>query len=80
MPVSTSFSLRPTPTATEVSGADLDRCLGIYDRRARAEQLGSWTAEQVLAPAHLRLYCAVVSQFFILHPDRDVRTAVDLDH
>jgi nitroimidazol reductase NimA-like FMN-containing flavoprotein (pyridoxamine 5'-phosphate oxidase superfamily) len=66
-------------TAAEVPAADRERCLSVFDRRARAEGLGSWTAERVVAPANLRLYHAVVSRLFVLHPDRDIRREVDIE-
>ena len=66
-------------TAAEVSEADRDRCIGVFDRRARAHALGTWTSERVVAPAHFRLYHAVMSRLFVLHPDRDIRIEVALD-
>jgi Pyridoxamine 5'-phosphate oxidase len=66
-------------TAAEVSEADRGRCLSPFDRRSRAEGLGTWTPERVTAPGNLRLYHAVVSRLFVLHPDRDIRREVKLD-
>jgi hypothetical protein len=66
-------------TAGEVAEADRDRCIGVFDRRARAQGLGAWTAERVVAPANLRLYHAIVSRLFVLHPDRDIRIEVELE-
>lgn len=65
-------------TAGEVPEADRGRCLAIFDRRSRAEGMGPWALERVVAPAELRLFHAVVSRFFVLEPDRDVRREVDL--
>jgi nitroimidazol reductase NimA-like FMN-containing flavoprotein (pyridoxamine 5'-phosphate oxidase superfamily) len=66
-------------TAAQVSEADRERCLSAYDRRSRAEGLGTWTPERVTAPGNLRLYHAVASRLFVLHPDRDMRREVKLD-
>ena len=66
-------------TAREVPESDRERCLAIFDRRSRAEGLGPWPVERVVAPAALRLYHAVVSRFFVLEPERDVRREVQLD-
>ncbi|MEU2200656.1 pyridoxamine 5'-phosphate oxidase family protein [Isoptericola sp. NPDC019482] len=66
-------------TAGEVPDADRERCLAIFDRRSRAEGLGPWTLDRVVAPAELRLFHALVSRFFVLEPDRDVRREVDLE-
>src|SRR5262245_4275321 len=66
-------------TAAPVPEADRERCLGAFDRRSRAEGLGAWTRERVTAPGNLRLYHAVASRLFVLHPDRDIRREVKLD-
>jgi nitroimidazol reductase NimA-like FMN-containing flavoprotein (pyridoxamine 5'-phosphate oxidase superfamily) len=66
-------------TAAEVSDDDRERCLRIFDSRARAEGLGAWTTERVTAPGNLRLYHAVVSRLFVLHPERDLRREVAID-
>ncbi|MCK9795908.1 pyridoxamine 5'-phosphate oxidase family protein [Isoptericola sp. 4D.3] len=66
-------------TAGEVPEADLERCLDVYDRRSRAEGMGPWPVERVVPPADMRLYRAVVSRFFVLEPDRDLRREVELD-
>ena len=66
-------------TAGEVAEVDRERCLATFDRRARAEGLGRWTIDRVTAPGNLRLYHAVVTRLFVLHPDRDLRREVDLD-
>jgi hypothetical protein len=66
-------------TAGEVPAVDLVRCLRAFDTRSRAEGLGTWSPERVTAPADLRLYHAVVSRFFVLHPDRDIRREVELE-
>ena len=66
-------------TAAEVSEADRERCLSAFDRRSHAEGLGAWTPERVTAPGNLRLYHAVVSRLFVLHPDRDIRREVVLE-
>jgi hypothetical protein len=66
-------------TAAEVSEADREHCLSVFDRRSRADGLGTWTPERVIAPGNLRLYHAVVSQLFVLEPDRDIRREVELD-
>lgn len=65
--------------AAEVSQADRERCIAVVDRRARAQGHAGWSAEDVVAPAGLRLYRAVVSRFFVLHPERDIRREVQVD-
>ena len=65
--------------AAEVPAEDLERCLATYEHRARAEGLGGWTIERVVAPAAMRLYRAVAARIFVLHPDRDIRREVEID-
>jgi nitroimidazol reductase NimA-like FMN-containing flavoprotein (pyridoxamine 5'-phosphate oxidase superfamily) len=66
-------------TAAEASSDGRERCLRVFDRRARAEGRGSWGIERVTASADLRLYRAVASRILVLHPDRDIRREVTID-
>ncbi|MGW8564842.1 pyridoxamine 5'-phosphate oxidase family protein [Isoptericola sp. NPDC055881] len=66
-------------TAGEVPAAERARCLAVFDRRSRAEGLGSWPVERVVAPSDMRLYRAVVSRLFVLEPERDVRREVEVE-
>jgi nitroimidazol reductase NimA-like FMN-containing flavoprotein (pyridoxamine 5'-phosphate oxidase superfamily) len=58
--------------------ADVERGIGIFNRRGEAQGLRAWTSEEVLSPARHRLYRAAVSEHFVLDP-HDQRHAVNLD-
>jgi uncharacterized protein YhbP (UPF0306 family) len=66
--------------ADELSGEDLDRGIEIFSRRSEQRGAGAWTRDQVVPPAHLRLYRAMVSEHSILDPaaSRDERVVVAL--
>jgi hypothetical protein len=57
-------------SAEELSGAELERELAVFDAATQAQGLArSWTLEDVLTPAPYRLYRATVSQHWVLDPD-----------
>ena len=56
--------------AEELSGADLERDIALFDTAGQAQGLTRrWALEDVLAPAPYRLYGATVSQHWVLDPD-----------
>lgn len=63
--------------AEEVTGEDLDRGLGVFARRSKAQALRIWTREDVVPPARHRLYRATATEHFVLSP-RDERLPVTL--
>ena len=67
--------------AEELSGAELERGVALFDAATRAQGLTRrWALEDMLAPAPYRLYRATVSQHWVLDPDSspDDRTQVAL--
>ena len=66
--------------ADQLSGEDLDRGIEIFSRRSEAQGAEAWTRDQVVSPAHLRLYRATVSEHSMLDPaaSTDRRTVVAL--
>jgi nitroimidazol reductase NimA-like FMN-containing flavoprotein (pyridoxamine 5'-phosphate oxidase superfamily) len=58
--------------------ADVERGIGIFNRRGEAQGLRAWTSEEVLSPARHQLYRATVSEHFVLDP-HDQRHAVNLE-
>jgi hypothetical protein len=52
--------------AEQLSGADLDRGIGIFSDRSLIHGAGEWTRAAVEAPNHLRLYRATVSAAYLL--------------
>jgi nitroimidazol reductase NimA-like FMN-containing flavoprotein (pyridoxamine 5'-phosphate oxidase superfamily) len=56
--------------AEELSGADLERDIALFDTASQAQGLTRrWGLEDMLAPAPYRLYRATVSQHWVLDPD-----------
>jgi hypothetical protein len=56
--------------AEELSGAELEREIAVFDTAGRAEGLPRrWTVEHAVTPAPYRLYRATVSQHWVLDPD-----------
>jgi nitroimidazol reductase NimA-like FMN-containing flavoprotein (pyridoxamine 5'-phosphate oxidase superfamily) len=56
--------------AEELSGAELERVIALFDTAGQAQGLTRrWAMEDVLAPAPYRLYRATVSQHWVLDPD-----------
>jgi nitroimidazol reductase NimA-like FMN-containing flavoprotein (pyridoxamine 5'-phosphate oxidase superfamily) len=56
--------------AEELSGADLERDIALFDTASEAQGLTRrWGLEDMLAPAPYRLYRATVSQHWVLDPD-----------
>ncbi len=68
--------------AEELSGAELERDVALFDAASHAQGLTRrWALEDVLAPAPYRLYRATVSQHWVLDPDSgpDDRADVTLE-
>jgi pyridoxine/pyridoxamine 5'-phosphate oxidase len=78
VPVGSGQAVYMEALGEEVSGEDLERSLGIFNRRSEAQGLRAWTREDVTAPARHRLYRAAASEQFVLSP-RDERLPVTLD-
>jgi nitroimidazol reductase NimA-like FMN-containing flavoprotein (pyridoxamine 5'-phosphate oxidase superfamily) len=57
-------------SAKELSGAELERDVAMFDTASQAQGLTRrWGLEDMLAPAPFRLYRATVSQHWVLDPD-----------
>lgn len=59
----------------DLNGADLDRGIAVFSRRAVGHGGSEWSAEDVRPPARHRLYRATASEQFVLDP-HDRRTPV----
>jgi hypothetical protein len=56
--------------AEELSGAELERDVDVFDAAGRAQGLTRrWGLEDVMATAPYRLYAATVSRHWVLDPD-----------
>jgi hypothetical protein len=64
-------------TASEVTGADLERGIELYNRGSVGRGLREWTMDDVRAPAKHRLFRATASEHFVLTP-HDERIPVRL--
>jgi nitroimidazol reductase NimA-like FMN-containing flavoprotein (pyridoxamine 5'-phosphate oxidase superfamily) len=64
-------------TASEVSGAELERGIELFNRRSVDRDLREWTTNDVRAPAKHRLFRATASEHFVLSPS-DERIPVRL--
>ena len=66
--------------AGELTGADLDRGIGIFSRASVAGGAGEWGSEDVRPSAPYRLYRAIASEHWVLdpvdHPDRRIPVRV----
>ena len=56
--------------AEELSGAELERDVALFDTASQAQGLTRrWAVEDMVAPAPYRLYRATVAQHWVLDPD-----------
>jgi hypothetical protein len=68
-------------TASELEGAEVERCMEVFSRASEAAGLPAWTLADVAAPAAHRLYRATATSAFVLDKDvhgHDERTEVPL--
>ncbi len=77
-PVGTGQGVYMSALATQVADAELERGMGIFSRRSQLQGARAWTQTDVLPPASLRLYCAKVSEQFVLDTS-DRRIPVSLE-
>jgi len=69
VPVGSARAVYMSARAEELSGADLERDIAVFDTAGQAQGLSRrWALEDVLAPAPYRLYRATVSQHWVLDP------------
>ena len=70
VPVGSARAVYMSARAEELSGADLERDIAVFDTASQAQGLSRrWALEDVLVPAPYRLYRATVSQHWVLDPD-----------
>ena len=68
--VGSALAVYMSARAEELSGAELERDIAVFDTAGQAQGLSRrWALEDVLAPAPYRLYRATVSQHWVLDPD-----------
>ena len=54
--------------AQELTGAELERGLDVFGRESAAQGLSVWTLTDVTGDARHRLYCAAVTEHWVLDP------------
>jgi nitroimidazol reductase NimA-like FMN-containing flavoprotein (pyridoxamine 5'-phosphate oxidase superfamily) len=68
--VGSALAVYMSARAEELSGAELEHDIAVFDAAGRAQGLPRrWTVEDVVAPAPYRLYRATVSQHWVLDPN-----------
>jgi nitroimidazol reductase NimA-like FMN-containing flavoprotein (pyridoxamine 5'-phosphate oxidase superfamily) len=83
VPISTGQAVYVSAVAEQLSGAEMERGMAIFSRRALAHGGREWTPADVLDPSQIRLYRATATGHFMLDksgegPDYDHRTPVTL--
>ena len=68
VPVGSAAAVYMEATAQELTGADLDRGLDVFEREGAAQGLRPWTLDDVTGPAKHRLYRAAVAEHWVLGP------------
>jgi nitroimidazol reductase NimA-like FMN-containing flavoprotein (pyridoxamine 5'-phosphate oxidase superfamily) len=77
VPIGTGRALYTSATAHEVSPDWRSEALEIFTRRSLSHGGREWTADDVLAPSHLRLYRATAVEQYVLD-EHDERLPVTL--
>jgi nitroimidazol reductase NimA-like FMN-containing flavoprotein (pyridoxamine 5'-phosphate oxidase superfamily) len=75
VPVGSAAAVYMQATAQELTGAELDRGMAVFEREGAAQGLPPWTLADVTAPAKHRLYRATVKEHWVLGP-RDERVPI----
>jgi hypothetical protein len=65
--------------ATELTGDALERGLAVFDRVSREDIGRGWVLDDVRGSALFRLYCATVSEHWVLIPGRDPEPGSGVD-
>jgi nitroimidazol reductase NimA-like FMN-containing flavoprotein (pyridoxamine 5'-phosphate oxidase superfamily) len=75
VPVGSAAAVYMQATAQELTGAELDGGMAVFEREGAAQGLPPWTLADVTAPAKHRLYRATVKEHWVLGP-RDERVPI----
>jgi uncharacterized protein YhbP (UPF0306 family) len=67
-PIGTGQGVYMSAVAEELTGAELDRGIGIFSRRSKAHGAREWRLDDVGPPAPYRLYRATASEHSVLDP------------
>jgi nitroimidazol reductase NimA-like FMN-containing flavoprotein (pyridoxamine 5'-phosphate oxidase superfamily) len=75
VPVGSAQAVYMSAVAQELTGAERERGMEVFNREGVAQGLRPWTLAEVTAPARHRLYRATVAEHWVLGP-RDERLPV----
>jgi uncharacterized protein YhbP (UPF0306 family) len=65
--------------AAELTGDELERGLGVYDRVSRKQIGRGWSLDDVEGSSLFRLYCAAAAEHWVLIPGRDPERGSGVD-
>ncbi|HET8872916.1 MAG TPA: pyridoxamine 5'-phosphate oxidase family protein [Gaiellaceae bacterium] len=77
-PVGSGQGVFMSAVAEQVADSELERGIGFFSRRSQLQGARAWRHADVQPPAALRLYCARVSEHFVLDTG-DRRISVSLE-
>jgi PAS domain-containing protein len=77
-PINTGRAVYMSALAAELTGAELERGIGVFSARSLEHGDAEWTPAHVLEPARLRLYRATATEHYVLSP-RDERIPVTVE-
>jgi nitroimidazol reductase NimA-like FMN-containing flavoprotein (pyridoxamine 5'-phosphate oxidase superfamily) len=69
VPIDTGQGVYMAAVAEELTGAEVDRGIGIFARSSLARGGSEWKREDVVAPSPYRLYRATATEHSVLDPD-----------
>jgi len=79
VPIGQGQAVYMAATAAELAGDELERGIELFSRVSQAHGARAWTPEEARSPSALRLYRAIVTEHWVLDPEKrpDRRTPVD---
>jgi nitroimidazol reductase NimA-like FMN-containing flavoprotein (pyridoxamine 5'-phosphate oxidase superfamily) len=79
VPIGQGQAVYMAATAAELAGDELERGIELFSRVSQAHGAWAWTPEEARSPSALRLYRAIVTEHWVLDPEKrpDRRTPVD---
>jgi nitroimidazol reductase NimA-like FMN-containing flavoprotein (pyridoxamine 5'-phosphate oxidase superfamily) len=79
VPIGQGQAVYMAATAAELTGDELERGIEHFSRVSQAHGARAWTLEEARSPSALRLYRAIVTEHWVLDPEKrpDRRTPVE---
>jgi nitroimidazol reductase NimA-like FMN-containing flavoprotein (pyridoxamine 5'-phosphate oxidase superfamily) len=79
VPVGAAQAVYMSGRAEELTGAELERGLEVFDRLSEAGVGRAWGLDDVQPPSLLRLYRATISEYYVLIVGRDPELGTGVD-